>query len=101
MKAIILAVVFGLSTWAFAEGPGDKFEEHKKQALENVDKRIKALQDHKSCISSAKDHKGMELCHEKMKEFHMDMREEHLKNRKDRIDERIKKLEDKKGEEKK
>lgn len=97
MKEIILAAVFGLGSFAFAEGPGAGFEEHKKNALENIDKHIKALQDSKSCISSAKDHKAMEVCHEKMKEFRMDMREEHLKNRKERIDERIKKLEDKKG----
>ncbi len=88
-------IFVGLSTFAYAEdssGAGDNFEKHKAAAMEHVDKRLAALQEHKSCVTSAKDMAGMKACQAKMKDFRMDMREDHLKNKRDRIDKKLNKM---------
>lgn len=91
----IFLITIGLSLGVGAHAASDlKFEEHKKQALEGIEKRISAMQEHKTCVSAAQDEKAFKACHEKMREFHHDMRADHLKMRKQRIDKKMEKLED-------
>lgn len=93
MKSLLIALGLLVAIAAHAQKE-TKFEEHKKQALEGIEKRISAMQEHKTCVSAAQDEKAFKACHEKMREFHHDMRADHLKMRKDRIDKKIDKLED-------
>ncbi len=77
MKTLLVLVLAFGSLLSFAEKPKDdgKFEERKAKLSTHLDKRIAALQESKSCISNAKDDKGLKACHEKMKEHRKERRE--------------------------
>ncbi len=101
MYKIILALVtaVGFSFSAFAEDiekAGENFEKNKTEMLENIDKKIKAVQDHRSCIAAAKDRSGVKDCMEKMRDTRMEFKEDRMESRKERIEERMKKMEERK-----
>ena len=86
MKAVtvLLAILFSVIVHAEdAAPPADdaaKLQEHKTKAAEMLDKRIAKIQELKSCISGAADHKAMRECrknhHEDMREMKMEWMEE-------------------------
>lgn len=72
MNKVILVLVVFMGSVAFAdhheEMKGEKFETQKAKVLEKIDKRIKAMNEHKSCVSAAKDKAALKACRGKMKE---------------------------------
>jgi hypothetical protein len=73
---------------------GENFEAHKKEMLENVDKRIQGLQEHKTCVSAAANHDAMKACHEKMKDMRMDLKEAHMGKKHERMEKRMEQQKD-------
>ncbi len=59
MKTLMITSVLFASA-AFAAG--ENFEQRKKMALENLDKRIATMNTLKSCMSSSSDKDGMKAC---------------------------------------
>jgi hypothetical protein len=92
MKVLLLALAF-LSTVSFADDNAN-FEEHKKEILSHIDKKISMLNEHKTCVSSASSKDDLKKCHEGMKEDREVMKKEHKEERTQKIDARIKKLQD-------
>ena len=80
----LFAVFMGLSLNAFAdhhEGMDKKmesmsFEDAKKMRLERMDMRSKMMEEHKSCVSAAKDKDGLKACMKNMKEDRHEMKSE-------------------------
>ncbi|MBF0343760.1 MAG: hypothetical protein HQL06_05965 [Nitrospirae bacterium] len=50
------------------------FEERKAKIVENVDKRIKVMQDFKSCVSAAKDRGALKKCMQDRKQAMQQLR---------------------------
>lgn len=74
---------------------GAKFEERKQKWVVELDEKIKALQEVKTCVSAAKDHEGMKACHEaaaKMRKQHrgemIDKQIQHLQEEKTKLDQK-------------
>lgn len=102
-KALAILTTIGaltLTSFANAQGPaaGAGFETHKQEMLSNMDKRITALQEAKTCITSAQDQESMKKCHEGLREDRMAMRHEHMEKKMQRLDARKAKIEAKKQE---
>jgi hypothetical protein len=99
-KIVLTAVaVLNMTIPVFAEDvdkAGENFEKHKSEMLENIDKKIKAGQDHRSCVAATKDRAGLKECMEKMRDTRMEFKEERMESRKERLDERMKKMEERK-----
>lgn len=77
MKTLLVLIIAFGSLTAFAEKTKDdgRFEERKAKLSTHLDKRIATLQEAKSCVSGAKDDKGLKACHEKMREHRKERRE--------------------------
>jgi len=91
MKFLLLSLAL-VSSFAFSDE--GKFEDRKKEILEQLDKRASLLQEEKSCMSAAASHEDMKRCREKMKESHHALKEAGKARRDGHIDEKIKKLQD-------
>ncbi|MAZ47590.1 MAG: hypothetical protein CME65_03455 [Halobacteriovoraceae bacterium] len=66
MKILLLTLLF--STVALAEGgKNQNFAENKAKALKNIDARISALTQLKSCIGSASERADLKECRQKHK----------------------------------
>ncbi|MCB0351804.1 MAG: hypothetical protein KDD38_11515, partial [Bdellovibrionales bacterium] len=91
MKSIVLCAILALSVSAFAEGEKkeENFAKRKTEMLEGIDKKIAAMQEHKTCVSAASDKDAMKKCHEKMKAFREENRGEHMGMRKERMEKRM------------
>lgn len=85
-KAIVLSVlaVCLIAAPALAMEHGEKgngeqtFEQRKEGILKMLDTRIKSLQEHKGCVTSAKNHDEMKTCKKKFDE-EMDKNREQMK----------------------
>lgn len=102
-KALAILTTIGaltLTGFANAQGPaaGAGFETHKQEMLSNMDKRVTALQEARTCIAAAQDQESMKKCHEGLKEDRMAMRHEHMEKKIQRLDARKAKIEAKKQE---
>lgn len=64
------------------------FEEHRKEALAHIEKRIANLQTAHSCVQSAADGAALRKCHETLHESMKELREEGREERKERRAER-------------
>lgn len=73
------SLILGIGLMVVSVGIADnsKFEDHKARALKRVDEHMAKLQEHKVCISSAKDHEAMKACHEKMKQWWQEKSKDH------------------------
>lgn len=103
MKVLAFSTAIGAMTVtsiADARGPAASagFETHKQEMLSNLDNRITALQEAKTCITSAQDQESMKRCHEGLKEDSMAMRHQHMEKKIQRLDARKAKIEAKKQE---
>jgi hypothetical protein len=92
MKVLLLALAL-FSAVTFAEDNAN-FEEHKKEILSKIDKRIAMMNEHKSCVSSASSKDALKKCRESIKEEKNEMQKENKEERAQKIDERIKKLQE-------
>ena len=61
---VFTAILFLFSMSTYAQD-GKKFTQHKTQVLANIDQRISAIQEFKSCVQSANDHAAMKTCRTK------------------------------------
>ncbi len=95
MKFFMLSVLMLGSVAVYAQKE-EKFDEHKKMILAEMDKRISLLQEERSCMASASDHNSMKACREKAKASHEKMREEHHQRKMQDIDAKMKRLEEEK-----
>lgn len=83
MKIFILAVL--LVTSAFAQDKKEeKIEEVKQQILSRIDKRISAIQEHKSCIQGASSREQIKSCRDSHKESMKKLKADSLAERKNR-----------------
>lgn len=89
-----IAALFLISLPALAED-NSVFEARKAEALKEIDQHISKLNEHKTCVSNAKDKESLKTCHEAMKDFRQDRRMEHMGNRRDRLDKKMEKLKEK------
>lgn len=95
MKILLLGSLIVISLSAIADDKKDDgFAAHKTEALAGLDKRISAMQEHKTCVTAANDKDAMKVCHEKMKDFRMENRSEHMGKRHERMGEKMKKHEE-------
>ena len=80
MKALLLVTAFLFSGLAFAEHHEEKmagkFADRQKNMLSKIDKRIEAMQGHRSCVAAAKDKAGLKACRAKMKSTRSEWKEE-------------------------
>ncbi len=83
MKKLVTLALITLSSLSVNAADADKearkkemFEKAKSMATSNIDKRISALQDTKSCISSASDKEALKKCRQKAKENAQALRKE-------------------------
>ncbi len=71
MKSLFLSTVLALSFSAFADHHEEDakldFPAMKEKVTKNLDERIAALQEHKSCVSAASSKEELKACREKMK----------------------------------
>lgn len=79
LSVLILAI--SISHLAHAEDSKkpsmqEKFQKKKARILENIAKRMQALQSHQSCINSATDKDGLQKCMASQKEMMMKHKEE-------------------------
>jgi hypothetical protein len=83
MKSLLLVSLLALSTHVMADQHEKEMnvEEVKQKMLTHIDKRISAMQEHRSCVSSAKDKEALKACRNKMKSHRDAMKEEHMKMR--------------------
>lgn len=56
-----------------------QFEADKKLRIEMMDKHMAAMQEHKACVSAAKNWSDMGACRGKMRDMRMEFREERMK----------------------
>lgn len=91
MNFFLALLLLMSSQLARAEGKGEegKFEEHKKEAIEEMEAHISELQKVKSCKASAKNWEDMKACHKEMEKAKEQRRIGHL-------DKKIKKLQEEK-----
>lgn len=87
MTLILLSTLASTSTFA-ADGnkearKKEMFQKAKQMAVANIEKRISALQDTKSCISSASDKEALKKCREKAKDRAQSLRKESKERRKE------------------
>jgi hypothetical protein len=92
MKVLLLALAL-FSTVSFAEDNAN-FEEHKKEILTKIDKRIAMMNEHKSCVSACTSQEALKKCREGMKEDREEFHKENKEARGQKIDARIKKLQE-------
>ncbi len=95
--AAVMAISLGAST-ALAEHheEGKDFPARKAEISKEIDEHIKALQDHKSCVSAAQDPAAMKACREKMKEYRHGQMMERMGDKKERLEKRMEKMKEKK-----
>lgn len=94
--SLIAALFLAVPLHAEEHG-GEKFEEHKKQAISNFDARIAALNEAKSCASSASNGEALKACHEKLKAAHEAMAEKAIDSKIERLQKRKAEMKAKKG----
>lgn len=81
--ALFLAVVITLTPLhADEDKKKENFSKVKAEALANLDKRIKHLQDTKSCVSSSSDRKALKECRQTARERGEALRSEFKEKRK-------------------
>jgi hypothetical protein len=78
MKFLLL-MMLSFGVFAEEDGAADKFAEKKTMRLENLETRIKLLQESKACIEAASDKEAMKSCKEQGKKARMGMKEERRK----------------------
>ena len=93
---LIAALLLSVPVHADEEG-GEKFEEHKKQAISNFDARIAALNDAKSCASAASNGEALKACHDKLKAAHEAIAEKAIDSKIERLQKRKAEMKAKKG----
>lgn len=92
MKSLlIVSLLFGsLSVFAdhHKEWENMPFAEKKTKISEKLDKRMKQLQENKSCVDNAKDDAALKVCTKQMKEQGKAMKEKwkKMKNKKEKKD---------------
>jgi hypothetical protein len=64
----------------------------KAEALSNIDKRLSALTEHKTCVNAATGMEQMRACREKMQTTNMEFRDEHMGKRMEHMQKRREKL---------
>lgn len=78
MKTLLVASLLLGSIGAFADHheEWDKlpFAEKKTKISEKLDKKIKMMNDNKSCVDAAKDDAALKVCTDKMKEERKEMK---------------------------
>jgi len=88
-KVICIGLILGTGFVSAAEDKEAKKKERlemaKSMASSNIDKRIQALQEMKSCISSATDKESLKTCREQAKSKAESMRAENKAKRKERM----------------
>tara|TARA_R110002072_G_scaffold276051_1_gene437635 strand:- start:405324 stop:405638 length:315 start_codon:yes stop_codon:yes gene_type:complete len=67
---------------------GKNFEKHKAMAIEQMDKRISAMQKNKDCVSSASDRDALKACRKQAKAANEAFREDMKKRREARKERR-------------
>ncbi len=85
---IVSMVLLTVPMLAKAEEKNGDFATNKAQILQEIDQRIQKLQQHKACVSAAKDHTAFLACSENMREWRKGEREERDDRRSDRKEER-------------
>lgn len=98
MKKLIALFTLLTLTAVYAEGDQkEHFEKRKGEMLSHIDAQISALNETKSCISSASNQEAIKACREaaekKREALHAKQKEMHAKQ----IDEQIKKLQERKA----
>jgi len=82
-KLISLMLILGTTLTSYANTDANKdarkkerFAQVKSMAQSNIDKRISALQETKSCISSANDKDSLKSCRQEAKKRHQAIKQE-------------------------
>lgn len=100
LKTIVLvpfiAAAFAITAKAQAPAAGDDFANHKKEALERIDKGIAGMNEAKACVSAAADNEALRKCHEIMRAHHQEMKSDRIGDRMKRMEERKKRIDAKK-----
>ena len=96
LLSLIVALFLSVPVHAEEDG-GERFEDHKKQAISNFDARIAALNEAKSCASGASNGEALKACHEKLKAAHEAMAEKAIDSRIERLQKRKAEMKAKKG----
>ena len=93
----LLAMSSVLTAAHAEEKSGEKFEEHKKEMISNLDSRIASLNEAKACAQSASSGEGLKACHDKLKAAHEAMAEKAIDSRIERLQKRKAEMKAKKG----
>lgn len=95
LKSLLIITTLTLSMTAYAE---PDIATAKSEMTANLDKRIAALQEAKTCVSSAGTPEDLKKCHQSLKEDRMEMRKDRLEKKESRLKDRLQKIEDQKAE---
>lgn len=103
MMKLLVALPLLLANLALAEdapatGPeakkAENFEVAKKERVEMIEKHMAGMQEHKACVSGAKNWDEIAKCREKMKDMRMDWKEDRMGMQKDRMQKRMMRMDD-------
>jgi hypothetical protein len=94
---VLASSVFALGFSGVAWGEeASRFEEHKAQALKNIEQEISMWQEKKSCVSGAASGEAIKACHERFRASQSKQNAEKKEVRAQKIDAQIQKLQERK-----
>lgn len=86
----LLSVLSAAAPHAYGENA--KFEARKAEMLKHLDEKSQKFNEHKTCITNAKDSESLKKCRTAIREWARNERAQHLEKHKNKLDERLNKL---------